>query len=172
MFEPLLCLMVLLPTGSQLKYLSRLAIPLNHCCHQRTACCRYALLGFAVIFHLGICGTLELVFANCGALSFVVLIFQPELEGWALDPHPQTRSEEKRKRPKAGGVHRWTSMVALLATAAVATFTTLHASAPDWRQSSADEGHDDQPEKIAGVEAAAFGVCWSLGLLQDFQLLD
>ena len=43
---------------------------------------------------------------------------------------------------------------------------------PPWRQSSADEGHDDQPEKIAGVEAVAFGVCWSLGLLQDFQLLD
>ena len=144
MFEPLLCLMVLLPTGS--------------------ACAQHYV-------STGICATMELVFANLGALSFVVLIFQPELEGWALDPHPQTRSEEKRKRAK-GGVHRWTSMVALLATAAVATFTTLHASAPDWRQSSADEGHDDQPEKIAGVEAAAFGVCWSLGLLQDFQLLD
>ena len=84
----LLCLMVLLPTGS--------------------ACAQHYV-------STGICATMELVFANLGALSFVVLIFQPELEGWALDPHPQTRSEEKRKRAK-GGVHRWTSMVALLAT--------------------------------------------------------
>lgn len=80
----------------------------------------------AALFHLGICVTTELVFANVGMLVFAILIFHAELADCACR-HPRLAEDARSKKPS-----RRQRSGALAATSRVSA-TTRHVADDNFR---------------------------------------
>jgi len=145
--EPMLALLVILPTGHRLKWM---------------------LLVVGVGFHVGIVASLKIPYANVALLSAMVLVFREELMS-AIGGAGRAPPDGSLRRIGPAGVLGLLTVVLLVAAMAG------EATVPSWRgaqrveQSTAPDG---RPGFAHSGHNVFYAPLWVLGLAQSYRLFD
>jgi hypothetical protein len=145
--EPMLALLIILPTGHRLKWM---------------------LLAAAVGFHIGIMASLKITYANAALLAAMVLVFREELMSAIGGAERAPRDRSFRRVGPAGAVG--VATIALLVAAMVG-----EATVPSWRAAQRLQRTPTTDGRAGFAHTGHnlfYAPLWVLGLAQSYRLFD